>query len=201
MLAYLQATGGDPDHPLRRDVARVLSVNGAVLARRGDPGLAVASANSALAYYTSAAGHSASGRLPVEDGAYLRTAAAVSALFNLVSGRLADGLYAALVIAGNLEPGEARRQLETGIMRVDNLLARSEEGNRPVEDPASIGRRLAEFLVLAVRDAGCSGCLTECLFPVSCPAPAGRTGTCRRRSKTRLDGMRPDLTTRGWPSA
>lgn len=171
VVAYLEATGGDPDHPLRHDVARVLSVNAAVLARRGDPGLAAASADGALTYYISAVEHSAGRRLPAEDDGYLRTAATVSALFNLASGRLADGLYAASVIVANLEPGEARRQLETGILRVDRLLARSEEDNRPVEDPSGIGRSLAEFLILAVRDAG------VLWLPDGVPVPGRLLGT------------------------
>ena len=162
VLAYLVATGGELDHPLRRDLARVLSVNAAVLARHGDPGLAVTSAGAALMYYGSADEESRAGRLPAEDGGYLRTAGAVSALFNLASGRLAEGLYAALVIVSSLEPGGAQKRLESGIERVDRLLARSEEDSRPVEDPAGIGRKLAEFLILAVRDAGvCCGCPTS----------------------------------------
>jgi len=154
VLAYLEATEGDPDHPLRLDVARVLSMNAAVLARRGDPGLAVASADAALMYYVSATEHSATGRLPAENGGYLRTAATVSALFNLASGLLAEGLYSALAVAASLEPGEARERLESGIVRVDHLLTRSEDDNRPIDDPVGIGRKLAEFLILAVQDAG-----------------------------------------------
>jgi hypothetical protein len=171
VLAYAVATGGDPDHPLRRDLARVLSVNAAVLARQGDPGLAVTSADAALMYYRSAAEQSANGQLPAEDGGYLRTAVTVSALFNLASGRLAERLYPVLVLLSSLEPGEARRQLETGIMRVDNLLARSEEGNRPVKDPAGIGRTLAEFLILAVRDSG------VLWLPDGVPVPGRLPGT------------------------
>jgi tetratricopeptide (TPR) repeat protein len=154
VLAYITATGGDLDHPLRRDLARVLSVNAAVLARQGDPGLAVASADVALACYVAAAEQSPGDRLPAEDGGYLRTAATVSALFNLASGRLAEGLYPALVIVSNLEPDEARKRLESVIVRVDGLLARSEEDNRPIEDPVGTGRKLAEFLIVAVRDRG-----------------------------------------------
>jgi tetratricopeptide (TPR) repeat protein len=171
VLAYLEATGGDLDHPLRRDLARVLSVNAAVLARQGDPGLAVASADAALMYYGSAAGQSPVGRLPAEDGGYLRTAAAVSALFNLASGRLTEGLYPALVIVSNLEPGEARERLESGIARVDRLLARSEEDNRPIVDPAGIGRKLAEFLILALRDTG------VLWLPDGVPVPGQLLGT------------------------
>jgi tetratricopeptide (TPR) repeat protein len=63
VLTYLGATQGDLDAPLRRDLARVLSVNAAVLASHGDPDLAVAAGEGALMHYAHAAQLSPGGRL------------------------------------------------------------------------------------------------------------------------------------------
>jgi hypothetical protein len=146
VLAYLDATARDPGHSRWCDLARVLSVNAAVLARRGDRGLAVASAAAALSYYESAAQRSPS-QGQAEAPGYLHTAAAVSALFNLAAGRLTEGYLPALVIVSSLEPGTARDRLEAQLGLIARLLARSEETNQPITGSAELGRALAESLI------------------------------------------------------
>jgi hypothetical protein len=151
MLAYLEATSGDIDHPLGTDVARVICVNAVVLARHGDPGLAVASADAALAWYLCAAQRSPGGWLPAEDGGYLRSAAAVSAMFHLAAGQLAEGFYAAVIIVSNLAPGAVTDSLERELTQIERLLARSEEIHRPIPYPVDHGRALAGVLIPVLR--------------------------------------------------
>ncbi len=154
VLAYLEATGGDLDHPLVRDLARVVSVNAVVLARHGDPDLAVASADAALGYYGYATERYPGGRLPAEDGGYLRAAASVSAMFHLAGGQLADGFYSVLVIVRNLAPGEVTEPLEYEMAYMERLLVRSEETNRPVPYTVDFGRPLAGALLSVLRGTG-----------------------------------------------
>jgi tetratricopeptide (TPR) repeat protein len=154
VLAYLEATEGDLDHPLLRDLARAVSVNAVVLARHGDPDLAVASADAALMYYGHASERSPGGRLPAEDGGYLRSAASVSAMFHLADGRLAESFYPAVIIVSNLAPGEVTESLEYEMAQIERLLARSEEINRPIPVPVDFGRALAGALVPVLRDKG-----------------------------------------------
>jgi tetratricopeptide (TPR) repeat protein len=151
-MTYLAATEGELDHPLGRHVARMVSLNAVVLARHGDPDLAVASADAALMYYANAAGQVPGGVLPAEDGGYVRSAAAVSAMFHLAAGRLAEGYYAAVVIAGNLAPEEMTEPLDTELAQVGSLLERSEEVGRPVPVPVDFGRMLAGALIPVLRE-------------------------------------------------
>jgi tetratricopeptide (TPR) repeat protein len=153
LTAYLWTTGGDPDHPLGRDVARILSANAVVLARQGDPDLAVASADAALGYYAAAAERSPGGWLPAQDGEYLRPAAAVSAMFHLAAGQLSEGFYAAVIIA-NLAPEEVTESLEAELSEVGSLLKRSEEASHPIPYPVEFGRMLAGALLPVLRDQG-----------------------------------------------
>lgn len=154
VVAYLRATAGDPDHLLGGEVARVLSENAVVLARHGDPDLAVASADAALGYYASAAQRSPSGGLPAPDGGYVRSAAAVSAMFHLAAGRLAEGFYAAVVITSNLAPEEVTESLDAELSQIGSLLKRSEEISQPVPVPVDFGRMLAGALLPVLRDKG-----------------------------------------------
>ncbi len=152
VLAYLEATSGDIDHPLGSDVARVVCMNAVVLARHGDPDLAVSSADAALAWYSCAAERSPGGRLPAEDGGYLRSAAAVSAMFHLAAGQLAEGFYAAVIIVSNLAPGAVTDSLERQLTQIERLLTRSEEIHRPIPYPVDHGRALAGALIPVLRD-------------------------------------------------
>jgi tetratricopeptide (TPR) repeat protein len=152
VLAYLETTGGNLDHPLLRDLARVMSVNAVVLARHGDPDLAVASADAALMYYGHASERSPGGRLPAEDSGYLHSAASVSAMSHLASGRLAKGFYPAMIIVSNLAPGEVTESLGYEMAQTEHLLARSGETNRPIPAPVDFGRALAGALIPVLRD-------------------------------------------------
>lgn len=152
VLSYLIATEGDVDHPLGRDVARVLCLNAAVLARRGDPGLAVASADAALEYYVHAAELQPTRQLPAEDAGYLCSAASVSAMFHLADGRLADGFYAAEVVASTVEPARFTESLSREMGMVQRLLARSAQIGRPVPNPLDLGRMLAAALLPVLRE-------------------------------------------------
>ena len=136
-----------------------------------DAGLLCADVRARRGLARAALGRAASAILPAEDGGYLRTAAAVSALFNLAWGRLAEGCDPALIIVGSLKPGEAQERLESGIAPVGHFLARSEEDNRPIANPAGLGRVLAEFLILALRDTG------VLWLPDGVPVPGQLLGT------------------------
>lgn len=149
VVAYLEVTGGDLDHPRQRDLARVLSMNAAVLARNGDPDLAVASANSALECYGYLSHHSPNAGIP-EDNSYLHSAATVSALFNLAAGRIAEGFLPALVIVSNLPPGDPGEALKPRLAVVGELLAEQ----RRIPYPLDVGRGLAESLIPVVRGRG-----------------------------------------------
>lgn len=151
VVAYLTATEGDVDHPLGRDVARVLCMNAAVLARSGDPGLALVSADAALAYYLRAAELQPTGQLLAEDGGYLCSAASVSAMFHLAAGRLADGFYAAEVVASSVEPARFTESLSREMGMVQRLLARSAQVGHPVPNPLDLGRMLAAALLPVLR--------------------------------------------------
>ncbi|MFV2027867.1 hypothetical protein ACFHWV_25115 [Micromonospora sp. LOL_028] len=150
VLACLSVTGGDPAHPRRRDLARVLASNAATLAPDGDPQLAIASANAALGYY----GHPDAGGNDADDSVdsgYVHSAAVVSALLNFVDGRVVEGFVPAAVIAAGLPPGQARQALEAELRVVDGLLSMA---GGPVPFPPEMGRSLARLVLLTVRDRG-----------------------------------------------
>ncbi|ROO51007.1 hypothetical protein EDC02_5870 [Micromonospora sp. Llam0] len=155
VLAYLSVTGGDPAHPRRRNLARVLASNAATLAPDGDPRLAIASANAALGYYGHAdeGGDSADADGPdgTVDSGYVHSAAVVSALLNFVDGRVVEGFVPATVIAAGLPPGQARQALEAELRVVDGLLSTA---GGPVPFPPEVGRGLARLVLPTVRDRG-----------------------------------------------
>jgi hypothetical protein len=150
VLGYLVATGGDLDHPRRPDLARVLSMNAAVLARHGDPDLAIASADAAVAYYTYPGDGSLDAQLSAEDSRYALSAATVSALLNLAGGRIADGLEQALVIVDSVPAGDVPEPLEWQLTRVGELLTH----DRRIPYPVDMGRDIAESLIPVVRGRG-----------------------------------------------
>lgn|GEM_PF-3394025 len=159
VLAYLSVTGGDPAHPRRRDLARVLASNAATLAPAGDPQLAIASANAALGYYghgdeadeADEADEGGDGSDGTVDSGYVHSAAVVSALLNFVDGRVVEGFVPAAVIAAGLPPGQARQALEAELRVVDGLLSMA---GGPVPFPPEMGRSLARLVLPTVRGRG-----------------------------------------------
>jgi hypothetical protein len=144
---YAEATGTDSDHPRRPDLARVLALNAVVQARHGDPDLAAESADAALEYYVYQVYRSGDARIPAEYGGYLLSASVVSALFNLATGEFGQAYAAARIIAGNLEPGNAQRALESRLAHFADLL----DAEPPPPIPAAVVHDLAESLTGAMR--------------------------------------------------
>jgi hypothetical protein len=147
VLAYAEATGRDFDHPRRPDLARVLTFNAVVQARHGDPGLAAASADAALEYYTYPIAQGREAYVPPEYGGYLYGASAVSVLFNLASGELGRAHIPAQIIAGGLPPGGAQRAFESRLAHFGDLLDAGPQAAIPV----AVVQDLAESLTTAVR--------------------------------------------------
>ncbi len=87
VMTYLDETCADWDHPRIGDLARVLSMNAAVLAHRGDPDLAISSAQASMAYYGSVAEHAPDGHVSDQDLCEYWSAAVVATLKCLVTGR------------------------------------------------------------------------------------------------------------------
>ncbi|WFE26683.1 hypothetical protein O7623_25890 [Solwaraspora sp. WMMD791] len=154
---YLAVTGGDPAHPQRRDLARVLAMNAATLAPDGDPQVAVASANAALGYYghsddgASGDGGDTTGGSDSVDGGYVFSAAAVSALLNFADGRVVDGFLPAVMIVARLPPDEDRQALEAELRVVDGMLSAA---GTPVPFPPEFGRSLARLVLPNLRGRG-----------------------------------------------
>lgn len=145
--AYAEATARDFDHPRRPDLARVLALNAVVQARHGDPDLAAASADAALEYYAYPVYQSLGAQIPADYGGYLHSASTVSALFNLATGEFGQAYTAAWIIAGNLEPSDAKRALESRLGHFGDLLA----ADPPSPIPAAVVHDLAESLATVVR--------------------------------------------------
>ncbi|MDG4767935.1 hypothetical protein O7632_28145 [Solwaraspora sp. WMMD406] len=169
VITYLSVTGGDPRHPKRHDLARVLAMNAAILARHGDPDLAISSANAALGYFgypgsdgadqendtddTDAEnGADSDGYVDAQDSGYVHSAATVSALLNFTDGRVAEGFLPAVVVFSNLRADDLprARALETDLRLVDELLV----AGRSVPYPLDYGRELARKLLPVVRGRG-----------------------------------------------
>jgi hypothetical protein len=93
VASYLELTGGALHEKRSRDLARVLARNSLILARFGDPDLAVGSADFAVRIYLAQRVGTGQFTIHEEDIGYLRQAAAQAALIHLRHGRLEDGLF------------------------------------------------------------------------------------------------------------
>lgn len=94
---YLALTGAKADHPMSRDLARILAGNGIVLAWYGDPDLAVGSADRAVRIYVTQRSKSGKLEISTDEIGDFSDAAARAALIHLQQGRQSVALEAAQV--------------------------------------------------------------------------------------------------------
>jgi tetratricopeptide (TPR) repeat protein len=120
-MAFYEEVAGDLPTARQRDLARVCAANAEVLARYGDPDVAVASADRALRIYLSA---SSRGKFAIdrEEVGYLVTAASVAATIHAWYGRIEVSLQAAdLALQFVGSPARFQKALRSVAARVDGM--------------------------------------------------------------------------------
>lgn len=137
---WLGLTGESVTSPRRLDLARVLSMNAVVLARWGDPDLAVASADQAIRIYIADRPSATQFALPRTHYCYLGWACAVAGSRHAQHGRIAVALYAANLGLRSVDPG-AHSVVHSGVDRAHARL-----DTLPEQRQRAFGQRVAERL-------------------------------------------------------
>ena len=162
VMTYLAVTDGTFDHPLAGGLAGVAAVHATVLARHGDPAMAVTAADFALAYYAGVDEDGQSGN------AYLRDAALVSAMGHLSVGSIARGLDQAVIAAATV-PRNLRHPALWERLR---LLAELVDEGRVAAPSIVLGRDTADLLYRQLSDTGMPWCPDPARLGVRAPTLA-----------------------------
>jgi tetratricopeptide (TPR) repeat protein len=121
-VAFYEEVAGDLPNARQRDLARVCAGNAEVLARYGDPDIAVASADRALRIYISGASSRGKFAIDREEVGYLVTAASVAATIHAWYGRIEVSLQAAdLALQFVGSAARLRKALRSVAARVDGM--------------------------------------------------------------------------------
>jgi tetratricopeptide (TPR) repeat protein len=142
VVAYAITVGTVVEDPRWRDAARILSGHAAISFRFGDPDQAHACADAALMFYLEPRSADGAPDVHGEDFSYLRTAAVITSLRNLIAGDLADGVGYALLAINTLWPEQRPSRLWETLARVDVQLTQGFE----VANGADLARELADDL-------------------------------------------------------
>jgi hypothetical protein len=133
---WLGLTGEPDTSPRRLDLARVLSMNAVILARWGDPDLAVASADQAIRIYIADRPTATQFALPSVHHRYLGWACAVAGSRHAQHGRIDVALYAANLRL-RLFDAAAHPEVDRAHAQLDAL---------PEQRQRAFGQRVAERL-------------------------------------------------------
>lgn len=123
VTTYEELAGADSHDPRQRDLARVYADNAKVLARFGDPDLAVGSADRAIRIYLARRPSSGTFAVEREEMGYLVLAASVAATIHAWHGRIEVSLAAAQLAMQFAGPPAVQEALRSVGQRVDRMTA------------------------------------------------------------------------------